>query len=274
MRRFSSLINRRNLVPLPTTATAQQSRNKSAVSTTKAASVVEAITSRRSIRKFLPDPVSVQLVGRILKEASRAPSGGNLQPWQVYVLSGSTKDRLISAVASQMEAGRNGENKGPPYLIYPPELTEPFRTRRRVLGADLYHLIGIPKSDQPAKLRQLAKNYTFFGAPVGLIIVIDKQMNEPQWSDVGMFLQNVMLLARQYGLHTCAQEAWANYHKTIHRICNVPENLTVFCGMAIGYVDPDAIINQLDTERVRVKDFVTFCDVSENSEEMTLLSKL
>ena len=216
-------------------------------------SVNEAIANRRSIRQFLDKPVAKEDVIDILEQAKRAPSGGNLQPWKVYVLAGEFRDRLVNAVAEKSAINPVGD--GSEYDIYPPQLTDPYRTRRRDVGSDLYQLIGIPREDKMAKFAQLAKNFEFFGAPVGLIFTIDRQMGLGQWADLGMFMQNVMLMAKSKGLDTCAQEAWAVWHKTIAEIAEIPDEEMVFAGMCLGYADPDAVINELVSKRANLDEF-------------------
>jgi len=216
-------------------------------------SVQEAIANRRSIRQFLDKPVAKEDVIDILEQAKRAPSGGNLQPWKVYVLAGEFRDRLVNTVAEKSAINPVGD--GAEYDIYPPQLTDPYRTRRRDVGSDLYQLIGIPREDKMAKFAQLAKNFEFFGAPVGLIFTIDRQMGLGQWADLGMFMQNVMLMAKSKGLDTCAQEAWAVWHKTISEIAEIPEEEMVFAGMCLGYADPDAVINELVSKRANLDEF-------------------
>lgn len=216
-------------------------------------SVNEAIANRRSIRQFLDKPVAKEDVIDILEQAKRAPSGGNLQPWKVYVLAGEFRDRLVNTVAEKSAINPVGD--GTEYDIYPPQLTDPYRTRRRDVGSDLYQLIGIPREDKMAKFAQLAKNFEFFGAPVGLIFTIDRQMGLGQWADLGMFMQNVMLMAKSKGLDTCAQEAWAVWHKTIAEIAGIPDEEMVFAGMCLGYADPDAVINELVSKRANLDEF-------------------
>ena len=209
--------------------------------------------TRRSIRQFLDKPVAKEDVIDILEQAKRAPSGGNLQPWKVYVLAGEFRDRLVNTVAEKSAINPVGD--GTEYDIYPPQLTDPYRTRRRDVGSDLYQLIGIPREDKMAKFAQLAKNFEFFGAPVGLIFTIDRQMGLGQWADLGMFMQNVMLMAKSKGLDTCAQEAWAVWHKTIAEIAEIPDEEMVFAGMCLGYADSDAVINELVSKRANLDEF-------------------
>lgn len=205
--------------------------------------VSEAIARRVSIRAFKPDPVPGEVVRKILEAAAKAPSGGNLQPWRVYALAGEP----LEAFKAQVAANPFGEE--PEYDVYPPNLWEPFRTRRFQNGEDLYATIGIPREDKPARLRQLARNGAFFGAPVGIFFCLDRKLGPPQWADLGMYMQNVMLLAVEQGLDTCPQEYWARYPKTIAEFLSLPEELMVFSGMALGWRDPDAPINTLVASR-------------------------
>lgn len=216
--------------------------------------VSEAIASRKTIRAFKPDPVARETIESILALAARAPSGGNLQPWKVYVLIGEARDELIRRVAERRKTKALGE--APEYAIYPPALSEPYKTRRFRIGEAMYGMLGIPREDKAARLAFFSKNWEFFGAPVGLIITIDRQMQQGQWADVGMFLQNVMLLAREHGLHTCPQEAWAVWHRIIRDFLSVPENEMVFCGMGIGHADESHPVNALVSDRAPLEEWV------------------
>ncbi len=178
--------------------------------------VSEAIATRKTIRAFLSDPVAADTVRDILVRASRAPSGGNLQPWHVYVLMDAARDELVRRVAEVRAGQPMGD--APEYHIYPPELSEPYKTRRFRVGEMMYATMGIPREDKASRLEFFGGNWKFFGAPVGLVFTIDRQMQQGQWADLGMFMQNVMLLARETGLHTCPQEAWALFHKTDPRL--------------------------------------------------------
>ena len=218
--------------------------------------VSEALATRKTIRAFRPDPVPRATVESILAAAARAPSGGNLQPWKVYVLMGEARDELIRRVAERRKTKALGE--APEYAIYPPALTEPYKTRRFRIGEAMYGTLGIPREDKMARLAFFSKNWEFFGAPVGLIITIDRQMQQGQWADVGMFLQSIMLLAREHGLHTCPQEAWAVWHRIIRDYLSVPENEMVFCGMGIGYADEAHPVNALVSDRAALEEFVSF----------------
>ena len=205
--------------------------------------VTQAVAQRVSIRAFKPDPVPGALAREILQAAARAPSGGNLQPWRVQALAGAP----LEALKEKVRANPFGER--PEYDVYPPNLWEPFRTRRFQCGEDLYATIGIPREDKAARLTQLAKNGELFGAPVGLFFSLDRKVGPPQWADVGMFMQTVMLLATERGLSTCAQEYWARYPQTLAEVLNLPEDHMIFSGMALGYADEAAPINTLRTRR-------------------------
>jgi nitroreductase len=216
--------------------------------------VSEALATRKTIRAFRSDPVSLEIVREILRVAARAPSGGNLQPWKAYLLMGPARDELVRRVAEKRKETPMGE--APEYHIYPPALSEPYKTRRFRVGEAMYATLGIPREDKMARLKFFAGNWEFFGAPVGLIFTIERQMQQGQWSDLGMFLQSIMLLAREHGLHTCPQEAWAVWHSTIRDYLAVPEDQMIFCGMALGYADDAAPVNTLVTERAGLEEFV------------------
>jgi nitroreductase len=215
--------------------------------------VSEALATRKSIRAFRPDAIARQTIESILALAARAPSGGNLQPWKVHVLIGAAKDELVRRTKERMAVNPRGGT--PEYHIYPPELTEPYSTRRFQVGEQMYATMGIPREDRPRRLKQFVRNWEFFGAPVGLIFSIDRQMQEGQWSDLGGFLQSIMLLAREHGLHTCAQEAWAPFHEVIRDYLKVPPEEMIFCGMSLGYADETAPINTLVSERARLDEW-------------------
>ena len=207
--------------------------------------VSEAVERRISVRAFRPDPVPGEVVREILETARRAPSGGNLQPWRVHALAGEPLAQMKALGMRQLAAGL----ETPEYDVYPPDLWDPFRTRRYVCGEDLYATIDIPRENRGARLAHVARNVEFFGAPVGLFFFLDRKVGPPQWSDVGMYMQTVMLLATERGLDTCAQEFWARLPKTVGDFIGLPEDHMLFSGMAMGFRDETAPINTLRTRR-------------------------
>lgn len=218
--------------------------------------VSEAITSRITARAFLDKPVPEPLLREILETAKRAPSGGNLQPWHVWALSGEPMARFKALIKEKVSVHPRGE--GTEYHIYPPELKEPYKARRFKCGEDMYATIGIPRDNKLGRLMNFARNFEFFGAPVGLFFAIDRTMQQGQWADLGMFMQSIMLMAREHGLHTCPQEAWAIWHKTVGEFFSIPPELMLFCGMGVGYIDEAHPINSLRTERAPLSEFATF----------------
>lgn len=211
--------------------------------------VTTAVAQRTSTRAFLDYPVSDELLGDLLAKAGRSPSGGNVQPWRLYVVNGSSTERLLAQVE-----GQPGEPTE--YDIYPPKLWEPYRTARFRLGEQMYDLLGIARDDREARLARLAENYRLFGAPAALFCFLDRRMGPPQWSDCGMFLQTFMLLAAEAGLATCAQESWNAYPQTVARFVGAPEQEMLFCGMAVGYADPGDPVNSLRSERLPLEEWV------------------
>jgi nitroreductase len=217
--------------------------------------VSDAIATRKTVRVFKSDPVSRKTVEQILTLAARAPSGGNLQPWKVHALLGDARDELVRRVAETRKTSPLGTP--PEYHIYPPDLTDPYKSRRFRVGEMMYAAVNIPREDKKGRLNFFSRNWEFFGAPTGLIFCIDRQMQQGQWSDLGMFMQSIMLLAREHGLHTAPQEAWALFHPEIREYLAVPEQEMIFCGMALGYADDTAQANTLVTERAPLADFAT-----------------
>ncbi|MFM9942682.1 MAG: nitroreductase [Hyphomicrobiaceae bacterium] len=214
--------------------------------------VRSAVTGRKSVRGFKPDPVPLALVTRILEEASRAPSGTNTQPWRVHIAMGAARDRLTAAVTEAAKAGPQQHE----YLYSPETLPEPYLSRRRKVGFDLYGIAGIARGDMAGRQRQALKNYTFFGAPVGLFFTMDRRLEYGSWLDLGMFMQNVMTLARGYGLETCPQAAWIYYGPVVHKALPIPDEEILISGMALGVPDWSVPENKLITERAPAADFV------------------
>lgn len=217
--------------------------------------VSEALESRISVRAYLDKSVSPELLEKILVTAARAPSGGNLQPWHVLALTGDALQRFKLTIGERLKDKPMGE--GTEYKIYPEVLGDPYRTRRFKNGEDLYRSLGISREDKASRLGQFAKNFEFFGAPVGLIFSIDRSMQPGQWADLGMYMQSVMLLAQEHGLSTCAQEAWALWHKTIREFADLPDDRIVFAGMSLGYADTEHPINLWRSDRGPATEFLT-----------------
>ena len=222
------------------------------------AAVDDAITSRRSLRAFLPTPVAQLDIEAILQVAARAPSGTNTQPWQVHVLTGQSKARLSAAIVAAYDDPAERALHTEEYAYYPTEWVSPFIDRRRKVGWDLYTLLDIAKTDKARMHAQHARNYTFFDAPVGLIFSIERSMRQGSWLDYGMFLQNVMVAARARGLDTCPQAAFMQFHRIISQQLELPASQMVVCGMALGHADMGAVENTLVTERAPVAGFTTF----------------
>jgi nitroreductase len=215
----------------------------------------EALRARKSVRAFKPDPVSLELVREILDLASRAPSGTNIQPWKVHVVAGETRQRLEAEVLAHRETNPADASAEFPRTS---KRKEPYTSRMRKLGKDMYSLIGIPKGDQAANWAQWGRNYKFFDAPVGLIFTIDKDLDAMSFLDIGMFIQSLMLVAKARGLDTCAQGAWNNYWSATRRVLNVPEDEYIICGVSLGYEDETSPVNTLVSEREPLETFATF----------------
>jgi nitroreductase len=224
------------------------------------AAVDAAITSRRSVRAFLPTPVARQTIEAILDVAARAPSGTNTQPWRVYVLTGAAKDALAACVRAAYDDPAQRDQHTEEYAYYPTEWVSPYIDRRRKVGWDLYGLLGIAKTDKARMHEQHGRNYAFFGAPVGLIFTIDRILQQGSWLDYGMFLQNVMVAARARGLDTCPQAAFTPFHRVIAQALKLGPGEMVVCGMSLGHADPAAVENTLVTERVPAAEFTRFVD--------------
>ncbi len=218
--------------------------------------VSEAIATRRSVRGFLDRPVDPQVLRNVLEKAARAPSGGNLQPWHIYVVGGDELTRLKEIMSKRVFEAPKGEPTE--YDIYPKALGEPYASRRFEVGEDLYGHLGIPREDKAARMMWFARNFNFFGAPVALFCYVNRYMGPPQWSDLGMYLENVMLLLREEGLDSCPQECWAIYPQTIGEFLGAPAEWMLFTGMSIGWKDPDEPANRLVAKRVPLDEFAEF----------------
>ena len=224
------------------------------------AAVDTAITTRRSLRAFLPTPVPRSSIEDILTVASRSPSGTNTQPWKVYVLTGEAKTGLSRKIQTAFNDPVERAKHSDEYDYYPTEWKSPFIDRRRKVGWDLYGLLDIAKTDKARMHAQHARNYDFFDAPVGLMFTIDRVMRQGSWLDYGMFLQSIMVAARGRGLDTCPQAAFMQFHRIIGEHIGAPENEQIVCGMSLGFADPNAVENTLVTERDPVASFTRFLD--------------
>jgi len=217
-----------------------------------AMNVSEAVTTRKSVRQFTPDPIDDAVLRALVEDAAWAPSGGNVQPWRIYVVNGESMTRLREFLATQPPIDE------PEYDIYPKGLTEPYRTNRFVCGEMMYATLGIEREDKDGRRRQFAHNNDFFGAPAAIFCYVDRQMGPPQWSDLGMYLQTFMLLAVERGLGTCAQEYWSVRHKAVGAFLGTPEHEMMFCGVSVGHPDAEAPINTLRTLRMPFDEFARF----------------
>jgi nitroreductase len=220
--------------------------------------VSEAVAARRSIRGYLDTPVDVDLLRSIMEKASRAATGGNLQPWHIDIVYGDAMTRLKAIMVETLGKGPGSEPAE--YDIYPKVLPTLYKDRRFAVGEELYARLGIPREDKMARLMWFARNFQFFGAPVALFCTVDRTMGPPQWSDLGMYLQNVMLLCAEAGLATCAQECWAVYPQTIRAFLGTPDERMLFTGMSIGYEDPADPANAVRASRAPSEEWLSMHD--------------
>lgn len=218
--------------------------------------IYDAVASRRAVRAFTDEPVPTHVVARVLTAAARAPSGGNLQPWNTYVLTGAALATLKKRTAVRVAAGDPGDARE--FEMYPRELKSPYRERRYAASAQRYAAQGIARDDPRARSAAIAANWDCFGAPAALFCYVDRDMGAAQWADLGMYLQTIMLLLRAEGLHSCPQMAWSVYRKTVAEIVSPPDALVLFCGMSIGFEDPAAPHARID--RAPLGETVTFLD--------------
>jgi len=213
------------------------------------------IRSRRSIRAFLPDPVDEATVRDILELASLAPSGTNTQPWRVHVASGAVRDNLCGEITAAFLRGGEDQEE---YAYAPTPWPDTYQARRRACGWGLYGTLGIAKGEKDRMQAQHARNFSFFDAPVGLFVTIERGLEYGSWLDIGLFLQTLMLAARARGLDTCPQQAFAGFHRIIQRRLQIPEREMVVCGVALGYADMNAPENHFQPARVPVDAFAVF----------------
>jgi nitroreductase len=218
--------------------------------------VSEAVASRRSVRGFLDKPVDPAVIRRVVEKAGRAASGGNVQPWHIDVVAGAPLAELKAIMRSRVIEAPKGEPTE--YDIYPKELGGPYRSYRFAVGEELYRALGIPREDKMKRMMWFARNFEFFGAPVALFCTVAKTMGPPQWSDLGMYLQTLMLLLREEGLDSCAQECWAIYPETIRAFLGTPGDRMLFTGLAIGYKEEADPVNAARPDRAPLADFATF----------------
>ncbi|HET7849060.1 MAG TPA: nitroreductase [Pseudolabrys sp.] len=218
--------------------------------------VFEAVATRYSCRAFLPTPIPEATLRDIIERAARAPSAGNMQPWRIYAIAGERVEALKALLAPRMNELPKGE--GGDYRIFPDGIEEDYRARRFAVGELLYQSINVPRADKPARYRQYARNFQFFGAPVGIFFALEKSFGVAQWADIGGLLQTVMLLARGYGLHTCPQQAWVSWHRTVRAFLDLPDHLIIYSGMAVGYADETAPINGWRSPREPLQVYATF----------------
>ena len=224
------------------------------IETSGALSAIAAIEGRRSVRRFLPTPVPEGIVREILRLAARAPSGTNSQPWFVHVATGGARERLSRATIAAAKAGEAKDD----YAYMPKPLWEPYIARRRKVGFDLYALLGIARDDMAGRTAAALRNFEYFGAPVGLFFFMDRRMQYGSWLDCGMFMENVMIAARAFGLETCPQQAWCSYAHVVRRELGVGEDMVLVSGLSLGVEDKAAPENALVTERAGVDEFTTF----------------
>ncbi|CAM9289458.1 nitroreductase [Acinetobacter pseudolwoffii] len=226
--------------------------------------VDQAITSRHSVRAFKNTPLDTQTIKDILNIACRAPSGNNIQPWKVYVVTGQKREALIQKVcAAQKEIFSNPENADlyqETFKYYPIKWTSPFIERRRENGWSLYGLLGIQKGEQNKMQQQLLRNYQLFDAPVGLFFTANTILETGSKMDIAMMIQNVMIAAKARGIDSCPQAAWNPFHQVVADVLGIPEDEELVCAIALGYADPDQVVNQLHTPRVPAEEFAVFCD--------------
>lgn len=222
--------------------------------------VDQVMRERKSVRAFLPKAVSKELIDEILEISSRAPSGSNTQPWKVYVVSGLKKEELGKEILDVFLDPERNQLHQTEYSYYPDAWVEPFASRRRKVGFDLYALLGLTKDNKAGMQKQHGRNFIFFDAPVALFFTINRVMNQGSWLDYGMFLQNVMLAAKARGLDTCAQAAFCQFHQIIAKHLEIPEDEQLVCGMSLGYEDVSKVENTLISERAPITDFVKFVE--------------
>ncbi|NCP13023.1 MAG: nitroreductase [Sphingomonadales bacterium] len=214
--------------------------------------VTDAVTTRRSIRAFLDKPVDLATVTRVMDTARWAASGCNYQPWEASILTGHPlKDLQAKIIADGPQAAE--------YDWAAPGQEDAYKERLNAVSAGMFGAMGIARDDGAGRMAAMTRNATSFDAPAVMFVYFPRLMKEPQWSDVGMWLQTVALLLREEGLDSCWQEYMALYATTIREFLGLDhERYMFFCGMAIGYRDPDAPLNNFERERVSLNEHVKF----------------
>jgi nitroreductase len=218
--------------------------------------VYEAVKSRRAVRGFSDEPVPREVLERVLSAAAWSPSGSNIQPWNVYVVAGAPLAELKKRAVERVATGVPWDERE--YEMYPPAMKSPYRERRSAFGEERYRALGVAREDSEARMRAAIANWDCFGAPAALFVYIDRDMGPAQWADLGMYLQSVMLLLRDEGLHSCPQMAWSQVRETVADVLSPPDGLILFCGLSIGYEDP--AVSYIRTGRALLEETVTFVD--------------
>lgn len=216
--------------------------------------VSDAVIERRSVRGFLDKEVPLEVLKELALKSARAATGGNIQPWHIDIVTGAKMDELKAIMRGKLE---RREKETPGYDIYPREMTEATKKRTFQIGEIMYGHLGIPREDKAARAQWFARNFQFFGAPSAFFVTVDRRMGPPQWSDLGMYLQNLMLLAVEKGLATCPQECWAVYPNTVEAFLGTPPERMLFCGVAIGYEDPEEPANRTRSPRAPEEEWLT-----------------
>ena len=219
--------------------------------------VEQAIVGRYSCRAYLDKPVPRELIEKLLDTARWSPSGANIQPWQVAVVQGETKVRLSEVLIAAFDSGAKPD---PDYTYYPRAWVEPYKSRRFECGMALYRALEIDRDDKARRLEVWKDNYRFFDAPVALFFFIDRVMEQGAWLDMGMFIQSLMLAAREQGLESCPQASVADYPGVVRKVLGVADDKLLLCGLALGYPDPDHPVNNYRTDREPVENFTTWFD--------------
>lgn len=219
-------------------------------------SVTSVMQARKSVRSFSNKPVPKDLVEEILELALLSPSGSNLQPWSIYALAGDRKDQLSKAVIQQAMSGIPHENVDIP--IYPDKLETQWNDKRKACAEVMYAALDIPRDQKADRIKQVLKNYEFFGAPVGLIITLDRRLCDSQLMDIGILLQSIMMLAKERGLDTCAQAIWSMWPETVRDVLDIDANEMVVVGASLGYANSDAPVNSITQARMTAQDCVRY----------------